>query len=80
MPLLVDKVRMHPDEREPLCVMTLEQPIDLVRADHKKITSEELPFVTVAYGLSNMGSFLPNPYVRDTGRMRTDWEHAGEEY
>jgi hypothetical protein len=80
LPLLVDKVRMHPDEREPLSVMTLEQPIDLVRADHEKITSEELPFVTVAYGLSNMESFLPNPYVRDTGRKRTDWEHAGEEY
>jgi hypothetical protein len=80
LPFLVDKVRMHSDEREPLSVMTLEQPIDLVRADHKKITSEELPFVTVAYGLSNMESFLPNPYVRDTGRKRTDWEHAGEEY
>jgi hypothetical protein len=80
LPFLVDKVRMHPDEREPLSVMTLEQPIDLVRADHKKITSEELPFVTVAYGLSTMESFLPNPYVRDTGRKRTDWEHAGEEY
>jgi hypothetical protein len=80
LPFLVDKVRMHPDHREPLSVMTLEQPIDLVRADHTKITSEELPFVTVAYGLSNMESFLPNPYVRDTGRKRTDWEHAGEEY
>jgi hypothetical protein len=76
---LVDKVRMHPDEREPLSVMTLEQPIDLVRADHKKITSEELPFVSVAYGLSNRESFLPNPYVRDTGRKRTDWHHLGEE-
>jgi hypothetical protein len=79
LPFLVDKVRMHPDERESLSVMTLEQPIDLVRADHKKITAEELPFVTVAYGLSNMESFLPNPYVRDTGRMRTHWRHLGEE-
>jgi hypothetical protein len=70
---------MHPDEREPLSVMTLEQPIDLVRVDHKKITSKELPFVTVAYGLSNRESFLPNPYVRDTGRKRTDWHHLGEE-
>jgi hypothetical protein len=79
LPFLVEIVRMHPDEREPLSVMTLEQPIDLVRADHKKIASEELPFVTVAYGLSNMESFLPNPYVRDTGRERTAWHDLGEE-
>jgi hypothetical protein len=67
LPLLVDAVRMHPDQREPLSVMTLEQPTDLVRADHRKITGEELPFVTVAYGLSNMESFLPNPYCRNPG-------------
>jgi hypothetical protein len=67
MPSLVDTVRMHPDRREPLSMMTLEQPADLVRADHKKIRSEELPFLTVAYGLSNMESFLPNPYCRDPG-------------
>jgi len=66
-PFLVEKVRVHPDQREPLSVMTLEQPTDLVRADHRKITSEELPFVPVAYGLSNMESFLPNPYCRDPG-------------
>jgi hypothetical protein len=76
---LVEIVRMHPDEREPLSVMILEQPIDLVRADHKKITSEEMPFLTVAYGLSNIESFLPNPYVRDTGHRRTGWRHLGEE-
>jgi hypothetical protein len=34
----------------------------------------------VAYGLSNMESFLPNPYVRDTARKRTDWNHLGEEH
>jgi hypothetical protein len=67
LPSLVDTVRMHPDQREPLSVMTLEQPTDLVRADHREITSDELPFVTVAYGLSDMGSFLPNPYCRDSG-------------
>ena len=64
---MVDTVRMHPDRREPLSVITLEQPADLVRADHKKIRSEELPFLSVAYGLSNMESFLPNPYCRDPG-------------
>jgi hypothetical protein len=73
------KVRMHPDTLEPLSMMTLEQPIDLVRADRKEITSEELLFITVAYGLSNMESFLPNPHVRHTGRMRTHSRHLGEE-
>jgi hypothetical protein len=73
MPLLVETVGMHPDQREPLSVMTLEQPTDFVRADHKKITSEELSLVTVAYGLSNMESFLPNPWVRDSPRKRTDF-------
>ena len=34
LPSLVDTVRMHPDQREPLSVMTLEQPTDLVRPDH----------------------------------------------
>jgi hypothetical protein len=83
LPLLVDNFRMHPDQREPLSVMKLEQPIDLVRADRKEIPSEGLPFITVAYGLSNMESFLPNPYVRDTGRKRvvgSYWRHQGEEY
>jgi hypothetical protein len=67
LPFLVDTVRMHPDQREPLSVMTLEQPTDLVRADRREIATDELPFVTVAYGLSNMQSFLPNPYSRDPG-------------
>jgi hypothetical protein len=77
--LLVDAVRMHPDERGPVVVTALEQPVDLTRADGKKIATEELPFLTVAYGLSNMDSFLPNPWVRDTGRMKTGWRHLGEE-
>jgi hypothetical protein len=38
--------------------MALEQPTDLVRADQRKITGEELPFVTVAYGLSHTESFF----------------------
>jgi|HubBroStandDraft_5_1064220.scaffolds.fasta_scaffold71508_1 hypothetical protein len=67
LPSLVDTVRMHPDQREPLSVMTLEQPTDLIRPDHREMTSDELPFVTVAYGLSNIKSFLPNPYSRDPG-------------
>ncbi len=65
LPFLVDSVRKHPEEREPLPVMALEQPYDLIRADRQKISSEELSFATVAYGLSNLESFLPNPYCRD---------------
>lgn len=83
LPLLVETLRMHPDQGEALSLMTLERPIDLIRADHKKITSEELPFVTVAYGLSNMEAFLPNPYCRDSGPKRnvgSYWHHQGEEH
>jgi hypothetical protein len=64
---LVDTVRTHPDQGEPLSLMTLEQPTDLVRPDHSEIPSDELPFVTVAYGLSNIQTYLPNPYSRDPG-------------
>jgi hypothetical protein len=66
-PLLVDAVRMHPEYQEPLSVMTSEPPRELVRADHRKITNEELPFVAVAYGLSKWEWFPPNPYRRTPG-------------
>ena len=64
---LVDTVRMHPDQGERLSLTTMEQPSDLVRPDHREIPTDELPFVTVAYGLSNIQSYLPNPYSRDPG-------------
>lgn len=67
MPFLVETFRTHPDQREPFSVLTLEPPADLVRADHGKVTSEELPSVGVAYGLSNRESHIPNPYCRDHG-------------
>ena len=67
MPFLVETFKTHPDQREPLSVLTLEPPGDLVRADCGKVTSEELPFVGVAYGLSNRESHIPNPYCRDHG-------------
>ena len=66
MSFLVDRIRMHPDEWKPLPVLTLEQPTDLVRADRRKITNEELQLAAVAYGLSNREFFLPNPYCRDS--------------
>ena len=71
VPFLVDTIRMHPGEQELLSVLTLEQPSDLVRADRRNLTSEELRFAAVAYGLSHrefFGEFLvPNPYCRDPG-------------
>ena len=67
IPLLVEAVRIHPDERTPLEVMTLEQPADLFGADDNKIRSEDLPFVAVAYGLSKRENLLPNPYCREPG-------------
>ena len=71
VPFLVDTIRMHPGEQEPLSVLTLEPPTDLVRVDRRNLTSEELRFAAVAYGLSHrefFGEFLvPNPYCRDPG-------------
>src|SRR5215471_18775975 len=66
LPPLIDTFRAHADQREPLSVLRLEQPRDLFRGDRKKIGNEELPFVGVAYGLSNIESHLPNPYCRDS--------------
>jgi hypothetical protein len=66
-PLLFKTLRIHADQPDPLSVMALEQPTDLVRADHRKIASEDLPFVPVAYGLSNTEPFLPHPYRRNPG-------------
>jgi hypothetical protein len=66
-PLLIDAMRIHPDRGEPLTVMKLEQPTDLVQTDQTKITAEQFPFIAVAYGLANRESFLPNPYCRNPG-------------
>ncbi len=66
MPFLVDLLRTHPDFGK-LSLMALELPFDLIRADRQKIARDELPFLSVAYGLSNMESYLPNPYNREPG-------------
>ena len=66
VPFLVDTIRMHPDERAPLPVLTLERPTNFVRADRRNFTSEDLQFAGVAYGLSQIEFFLPNPYCRDS--------------
>jgi hypothetical protein len=69
VPFLIDMLRTHPDGGEPISLMALEQPLDLIRADRAKIASDELPFLTVAYGLSNLESYLPNPYAREPGEF-----------
>ncbi len=67
IPFLVDMLGTETDFSAPISSMALERPFDLIRADRAKIASEDLPHLTVAYGLSNIESYLPNPYNRDTG-------------
>jgi hypothetical protein len=66
VPFLVDTIRMHPDEHELLPTVRLEQPDNLVRADRRNLTSEEVQLASVAYGLSNTEFYVPNPYARDS--------------
>jgi len=65
LPLLVETVRVHPGRQTPLQLATLEQPTDLILADNKRVTGDELPFITVAYGLSNIGLSIPEALTPD---------------
>ena len=65
VPLLVERVCVHPGRRQPLQLAMLEQPTDLIRSDNKKISKDELAFVTVAYGLSNIGLSIPEAFTPD---------------
>lgn len=65
MPALVDRVKVHPGQRLPLELAILEQPTDLIRADNKRVSRDELPFITVAYGLSNIGLSIPEAFTPD---------------
>jgi hypothetical protein len=65
IPILVETVRVHPGRQLPLQVATLEHPTDLSRSDKRRITGEELPFITVAYGLSNIGLSIPEALTPD---------------
>lgn len=78
---LVDAVRVHPGTHDTLTLAALEQPSDLVRADNSSLKEAELPFVTVAYGLSNIGLSIPEALTPDQippmpdigeGRVRLD--------
>jgi len=62
---LVDAVRVHPGYREALQLADLEPPADLLRADGAKVPRNELPFVIVAYGLSNIGLSIPEVFTPD---------------
>jgi len=62
---LVETARVHPGTRQPLQRAVLEQPADLLRADNTKIAKNDLPFVTVAYGLSNIGLSIPEAFTPD---------------
>lgn len=65
VPHLVEMVRVHPGRRTPLQLATLEEPTDLIRADNRRVTRDELPFITVAYGLSNIGLSIPEAFTPD---------------
>ena len=65
IPTLVESSRRHPGRGIPLHLAALEQPADLMRADNRKVTVDDLPFVTVAYGLSNIGLSIPEALTPD---------------
>jgi hypothetical protein len=56
---------VHSGLRERLELTVLEQPTDLLRGDNAKGPKNELPFVTVAYGLSNIGLSIPEAFTPD---------------
>lgn len=62
---LIETVTVHPGRRQPLQLAPLEQPDDLAFPDGKRVPKNELPFVTVAYGLSNIGLSIPEAFTPD---------------
>jgi hypothetical protein len=63
---LVDPMRVHPSGvNTHIQAAFLEPPPDLVRGDGKKIHKDELPFIAVAYGLSNIGLSIPEAFTPD---------------
>jgi hypothetical protein len=63
---LVDPMLVHPSGANPhIQPALLELPPDLIRADGKKIHKDELRFITVAYGLSNIGLSIPEAFTPD---------------
>ena len=63
---LVHPMLVHPSGANPhIQPAFLELPPDLIRADGKKIHKDELRFITVAYGLSNIGLSIPEAFTPD---------------
>lgn len=66
VPALVEPMRVHPSgANNQVCAVLLEPPQDLVRADGCEIHKHDLPFVFVAYGLSNIGLSIPEAFTPD---------------
>jgi hypothetical protein len=66
IPMIVEGFRVHPSGVNPMLeVVALESPPDLIRPDAAKLSQDELPFVTVAYGLSNIGLSIPEVFTPD---------------
>jgi len=62
---LVETNRIHPSLRTSLDLAYLEPPADLSHIDNTKVAKSELPFVAVAYGLSNIGLSIPEALTPD---------------
>lgn len=62
---LVETNRVHPGLRTPLGLAVLEAPADLGHINNTKVSKNELPFVAVAYGLSNIGLSIPEAFTPD---------------
>ena len=57
---LIDPMRRHPSGANPhVQLAPLEIPADFTRMDGSAIRGDELPFASVAYGLSNIGLSIP---------------------
>lgn len=78
VPTVIDRMRLHPSGgNNHLKAASLEPPPDLVRADRRGIQEDELRFIMVAYGLSNIGLSIPeasapyeNPPLPDPSERR----------
>jgi hypothetical protein len=62
---LVEANRVHPGSHAPLDLALLEAPAELKHIDNTRVSKNELPFVAVAYGLSNIGLSIPEAFTPD---------------
>ena len=62
---LVEANRVHPGLRTLMELAHLESPADLAHINNTRVSKNELPFVAVAYGLSNIGLSIPEAATPD---------------